>query len=340
MSEQKSKLGILLLREIFGDVVGALGPYLTSNRYVMLHEMRDKPRAVEAMAVLIQHHCVTFEESKRPGVPRYSINLEQVFNLLKYPRYLFTAKNLFGDTAELMLEELLKSGKITASEIIFQTLKRLPDSSQINAKELQQVLSEAAEKRFISRVPTIDLLADSSQIPVFSKEQDNPFKKPDLNLSVIAEAVKQDSRDLLKGKDGVQWKLNFERFHEEFRNQVIVSSVTRRIDASAGSLVRIIINLMVKSSSVSMVDINEQVDESKDGTLIRYKDQYIKVLEEDRTRFMDKIGNEGGGVYTVNFKNISTQLAAAVIENIVMEKFSSNALRIFRSVLFNYTGLK
>lgn len=331
MSEQKSKLGVLLLQEVFGDVVGSIGSHLTSNSQVMLHEVSDKPRAAEAFAVLIQHHCLAFEESKRRrGLFKYSIDLNQVLNLLKYPRYLFIAKNILGDTAELLLEEMLKSGKLTATEMVFRTLKRLPpSSSEVDSKELHRVLCDAAEKQFISRVQLPDLGSNEDNHTA-SKVGEDVYHKPVVMFETIKNATDNGSNKLTKGVDTVQWKPNFSRFHEELRNQVIVSSVTRRIDASAGVLVGIILNLMRKSSCVSMIDISEQVDSCKDGNLIRFKDQYIKVLEEDRTRFLDKVGNEGGGTYTVSLKNISGQLAAAVIENIVMEKFSSKALRIFR----------
>ncbi len=54
------------------------------------------------------------------------------------------------------------------------------------------------------------------------------------------------------------------------------------------------------------------------------------MLEEDRTRFVDRIRDEGGGVYSINFKHIFAQLAASTAENVVLEMFSSKALRIFR----------
>ena len=106
-----------------------------------------------------------------------------------------------------------------------------------------------------------------------------------------------------------------------------------------------------------------------------YLDQYIKVLEEDRTRFIDKVGDAGGGQYVVHFhgievlknrfhekifqfrksinikikftifflipdvgqyvvnaKHIFTELAAATAESIVLERYGSKALRIFRVV--------
>ena len=39
----------------------------------------------------------------------------------------------------------------------------------------------------------------------------------------------------------------------------------------------------------------------------------FQILEEDRTRFLDRVGDAGGGQYVVNAKHILTELAAASI---------------------------
>ena len=53
---------------------------------------------------------------------------------------------------------------------------------------------------------------------------------------------------------------------------------------------------------------------------------------QDRTRFVDRVGNESGGVYVINFKHIFGQLAAATMDNVVLERFGSKTLRIFRVI--------
>ena len=45
--------------------------------------------------------------------------------------------------------------------------------------------------------------------------------------------------DLEAGDEAkILWCINYDRFKQEFRDQVIVQAVTRRIDASAGALIR------------------------------------------------------------------------------------------------------
>merc|ERR1712107_62617 len=47
---------------------------------------------------------------------------------------------------------------------------------------------------------------------------------------------------------------------------------------------------------------------------------------------MGKIGDAGGGAYTVNFKHIIKEIACATVENIILEKFGSKSMRIFRYI--------
>ena len=58
----------------------------------------------------------------------------------------------------------------------------------------------------------------------------------------------------------------------------------------------------------------------------------FQILEEDRTRFLDRVGDAGGGQYIINAKHILTELAASTIENIIMERYGSKTLRIFRVI--------
>ena len=47
---------------------------------------------------------------------------------------------------------------------------------------------------------------------------------------------------------------------------------------------------------------------------------------------MDRVGDAGGGQYVINVKHLFGELAAAAADGIVLEKFGSKALRIFRVI--------
>lgn len=56
------------------------------------------------------------------------------------------------------------------------------------------------------------------------------------------------------------------------------------------------------------------------------------ILEKDTSQFLKRVGDSGGGQYSVNMKEAFNQLAWATLENIVMERFGSKAARIFRYI--------
>lgn len=63
------------------------------------------------------------------------------------------------------------------------------------------------------------------------------------------------------------------------------------------------------------------------------------ILEEDTSQFLKRVGDSGGGQYSVNMKEAFNQLAWTTLENIVMERFGSKAARIFRYAVNFYISL-
>ena len=57
----------------------------------------------------------------------------------------------------------------------------------------------------------------------------------------------------------VLWKINVSRFHREFRDILIVQAVQRRIDTSAGNLIRVMLTLMNERSPWS--DISAHISQ-------------------------------------------------------------------------------
>jgi len=56
-------------------------------------------------------------------------------------------------------------------------------------------------------------------------------------------------------------------------------------------------------------------------------------LAEDSSELVTKSGDAGGGQYRLDFKAVFEKLASATLDSIVLEKFGSKALRLFRFAL-------
>ena len=80
--------------------------------------------------------------------------------------------------------------------------------------------------------------------------------------------------------------------------------------------------------------IQEKVaaDHGKDSEAFKFLDQHLRLLSDDRTRFVDKVGDSGGGQYSMDLAHVQRKLAEASLDCVVLERFGSKALRIFRYV--------
>lgn len=123
------------------------------------------------------------------------------------------------------------------------------------------------------------------------------------------------------------------------RDQIIISAVNQRFDKNAAELMRRMIILMElrtlswadTSNPIPFTEIREEIrKDSNYPELEQYLDQYLRLIEEDSSQFIKRVGDSGGGQYSIDMKNIFKELTWATIENIVTEKYCSKAARIFR----------
>lgn len=76
---------------------------------------------------MIQHNLVTYQLQKR-GLVEYEAHYGRVLRILRYPRYIYTAKTLYNDTGELIVEELLLNGQMTMSAVVRKVVDRLTET--------------------------------------------------------------------------------------------------------------------------------------------------------------------------------------------------------------------
>lgn len=86
------------------------------------------PQVKKALCVLIQHNLATFRP-RRGGV-EYEAQCGRILRILRYPRYIYTAKTLYGDTGELIVEELLLNGQLTMSAVVRKVADRLTETME------------------------------------------------------------------------------------------------------------------------------------------------------------------------------------------------------------------
>ncbi|XP_012279984.1 DNA-directed RNA polymerase III subunit RPC3 isoform X2 [Orussus abietinus] len=336
MSSMSGKLCSVLLLEHFGQIVQTVGNDLFEHGTKPLSFIRSTTglplsKVKEALCVLIKYGIVEFEQLEKSV--KYSLVPENILMILRFPRFMFMAKKFCGNEAEMMLEEVLKQGYETGSQIIIKTYQKLLQTSSEQLVQIPQLIEKfelLVKNQFLMR--SVGVIIDMEE-----PSEKTYFSLPDFNLPALQKMVNGNDAD--PGDSKIYWKVNFDRFTQDLRDQVVISAITKRLDEDAGELMRQLLYLMYlrtaswadTSNPVPCSEIREAVKKLNYPLLTQYLDQYLRVIE-DPCHFISRVGDSGGGQYSVNMKEAFEQLAWATLENIVLERFGSKAARIFRLV--------
>ncbi|XP_015505788.1 DNA-directed RNA polymerase III subunit RPC3 isoform X3 [Parus major] len=370
MTQAELRLCSLLLQEHFGEIVEKVGNSLlrTGPRplRLLVGDTGLLPDQVKkALCVLIQHNLVRYEVQPRGSV-EYEARSERILRILRYPRYIYTAKTLYGDPGELLVEELLLHGHLPMSCAVARVADRLTetmeDGKTMDYTEVSSTFVRLADTHFIQRCPIVPESPQSAKAlprsaPALAIDEKDMYIVPRLNLvgkgkrrhscDKEEEGEHKTKRQKQDGgssetppDDGIYWQVNLERFHQHFRDQALVSAVASRMDQTSSEVVRTMLRMSEVTtasgaSHTQPLSSNEIFRSLPSGYNIgkQVLDQYLALLADDPLEFVGKSGDSGGGTYTVNLHKALVSLATATLESIVEERFGSRCARIFRLLL-------
>ncbi|XP_072536723.1 DNA-directed RNA polymerase III subunit RPC3 [Salminus brasiliensis] len=378
MTVQEVRLCGLLLQEHFGEVVEKVGTELLRsgalNLRALAHQTSTPLDLVKkSLCVLVQHGMCVFGPGRRgPGGPvEYTVNCERILYMLRYPRYIYTAKSLYGDTGELVIEEILQRGQMTMSSTVKTVADRLThsmeDGQSMEYGEVITAFTRLVETHFLQRCPPMDSAGTAAKAssastdtpaaaPAAAQPESFPdcYKIPQVNLigrgkrRRSSEDGEADERGAKKarldnevcGDEGIYWQVNFERFHLHFRHQAIISAVASKLDPTSSEIVRTMLRLSevttpANAAYTQALSANEifRALPASYNIARPILDQYLSLLVDDPMEFVSKTGDSGGGMYVVNLHRALANLARATLESVVQERFGSRSARIFRLLL-------
>ncbi|XP_059423533.1 DNA-directed RNA polymerase III subunit RPC3 [Carassius carassius] len=376
MTAQEVRLCGLLLQEHFGDVVEKVGTHLIRSGVLTLRALAHETKlpldlVKKSLCVLMQHGMCAFGAGRRgpAGPVEYHIICERILHMLRYPRYIYTAKSLYGDTGELIVEEILQRGQMTMSSTVKTVADRLthnmPEGQSMDYSEVVSAFSRLVETHFLQRCPPLASAESSSSgavntplpaVTQHTEPEDHPecYKLPYINLTGqgkrrrssedgeaeprAAKKAKTDNSE--RGDEGIYWQVNFQRFHLHFRDQAIINAVSCKLDQTSGEIVRTMLRMSEVTTSAhaaftQALSANEifRALPSSYNIARPILDQYLTLLVDDPMEFVGKTGDSGGGMYVVNLHRALANLARATLESVVQERFGSRSARIFRLLL-------
>ncbi|KAM9109834.1 DNA-directed RNA polymerase III subunit RPC3 isoform 4-T4 [Megaptera novaeangliae] len=360
MTQAEIKLCSLLLQEHFGEIVEKIGVHLirtgSQPLRVIAHDTGTSLDQVKkALCVLIQHNLVIYQVHKR-GVVEYEAQCIRVLRMLRYPRYIYTAKTLYSDTGELIVEELLLNGKMAMSAVVKKVADRLTetmeDGKTMDYAEVSNTFVRLADTHFVQRCPLVPATENSDPgppppAPTLVINEKDMYLVPKLSLIGKGKRRRSSDEDATgepKAKrpkhttdNKEMWPLAYSQSqHSRVNSEFQFTFQTQ----TSSEIVRTMLRMSEITTSSSApftqpLSSNEIFRSLPVGYNISKQvlDQYLTLLADDPLEFVGKSGDSGGGMYVINLHKALGSLATATLESVVQERFGSRCARIFRLVL-------
>ncbi|XP_071953346.1 DNA-directed RNA polymerase III subunit RPC3-like [Antedon mediterranea] len=365
MSVTQCKLGSLLIKDHYGEVVEKVCTYLVEHGARALGVLAKETglqleQVKKALTVVIQLGHVEYGCHKR-GFVEYSARLDRILLHTRYPSYIYCAKSLYGDAGELIIEELLQNGHMLMSEVVSKVWQRLMEVVEQNKfveeGTVRQKCVDLISTHFLQRAPAVtnnSELKEGSATPTLTVPEEEMYKipkgmSPDSKINIRKRKLSEtgaDENPLKKKKtepaidEGIYWGVNFDRFHQYMRDQVIVAAIKRRVDENAAMIVQTMLRISEVTTScladvTNPVATNEIFEALPKEPAIDQStlNQYLKILVEDQTEFVSKYSTSGGGMYVVNIYKAVKELCIASLGSTVQERFGQKSYRIFKLLL-------
>lgn len=138
------------------------------------------------------------------------------------------------------------------------------------------------------RVPSP--ISDTEKIPTLKISERDLYLAPDIDIKQLSEIFNEtnpeNKKEHTSDKD-VYWRINFDRFHQDFRDATLISAVKRRTDENGGELMAILLKLMyIRTEPWADISNPIPVSEIKDvlrnqntnPNLLLYLDQYLTII--------------------------------------------------------------
>ncbi|XP_062897893.1 DNA-directed RNA polymerase III subunit RPC3 isoform X2 [Mobula hypostoma] len=336
MTHLESQICSHLLQAHYGQIVANVGTHLVRNGCQPLRLIAsdtDTPvdQVKKALCVLIHHNFAAYRLHKR-GYVEYELLGANVQRILRYPRYIYSAKTLYGDTGELIVEELLQNGKMSMSTVVKKVADRLTetmeDNRSVEYSEASNTFVRLVETHFLQKCETVPELppGDGSRpppVPTLVSDEKEMYTVPNLGLIGQGKRRRQPSGDGGEPRskrskhdrwdqesppdDGIYWQVNFDRFHQHFRDQAIIAAVSSKLDQTSSEIVRTMLRLSEvttssNSSHTQPLSSNEIFRAFPSGYNISKQvlDQYLTLLSDDPMKFVGKTGESGGGMFVIS----------------------------------------
>lgn len=261
-----------------------------------------------ALTVLIKFQIVSVViYPEYPNTVEFKLVEDNIILLLRYPQYIEFINKRLGNEARAIIEELLSRGSDTASNLLLKSAINLDVDETINTgqllAQLRDILAQLMELNYIIRIQ-MSPLQKGDMVPSLTVDHQNLFKSPEID---IPEILRIQNGEKFQTKDSgmlriyfteynfdlnflfldILLTINLNKFHQEFRDALLVSAIEKRIDANAGQCLQFIFDLMYAtteawqpySNPLTFNAIRDKIEKSSSNlALIKDLQQYMLLI--------------------------------------------------------------
>lgn len=178
-------------------------------------------------------------------------------------RYVHLIQTKYGSVGAAIAEELLHSGCQTASNVILKCMS----NNEVNEKieKIRDTFVTMVKDNYLIKLPMLVANeGDPDPVPKFNIEPYDLFFPPDVDIPMLLK-IQSGAIPASQAKDACKlhkysifncvleyliyisvyyWRINFNRFHQDFRDVLMVGAVERKLGASAAECFRYILKQM------------------------------------------------------------------------------------------------
>lgn len=317
MSSDYCRICSAILRDYFGQTVAEIAkPLLWGQKSLitlttLLDGQYSRHLIQEVLIVLLQFNFVSAICNIHSVQIEYKINMDNILLMLRYPKFLSTVKRKFSNEHRQLVQTLLCLGRAPLSKIVSECIKMQNKSDDAYNSCWEKAL-ELIRNEYFKRTGTYVVWTEVKHNKIFTPPSRN----------------QKDEKKIL-------FVLNFDKFHQDIRNKIIVDAIVRTFDDTiAGEVMATILNQCVDSNAPISNPISLQLIRSNLTAGHNYLLEYITMIEEDPTHFLNKSYGTMCNI-TVNFKQIISCLNDSIMDQVVNYKFGKNSARLFRATRAN-----
>ncbi|XP_067929295.1 DNA-directed RNA polymerase III subunit RPC3-like isoform X1 [Watersipora subatra] len=321
-----AQLASLIVKETFGDCVADVVLYLIRKvkspfRGVCSGTKLSQKQVRLCLTIGIQHNYIFVSKHPR-GFNEYSVDINAILHRLRYPSYVYCIKLLYGNVSEVLIEEILHHGQILHSQLIPRTINKLKKNvkEQVSNVEATEKLEVLIKARFVEICPDMETVEEGD-----SGSHSPPSKRARTEINYNDRCYRVSS-------------LRFSYYHRDLQ---MVEAFTRKLGHKHGEILSTMLRLSeVKSAPAAtesaVITSNEVFNTLPQHLCITSRavlDVYMMTMVNDEMKMLVKVGDDGGGSYIIDYSQAMTALAIANAEALVLERFGSKSLRLFRLLI-------